>query len=699
MGASAMGPTPAIGRPDWRTVVTFVVLLMMAFGALAVAAPPAEATHFRAAQLNWTATGSNTAEFESTISVRRSFFGAPNVGDTISVIGVDFGDGSSAFPAYTVVSVDAVNDVLIAETTFSHTYAGPGPYSVVQSSCCRLSGPDHINNPDGSIDITTVVDMAATSANPVSAIAPIIDCPVSALCQFVVPGFDPDGQGLSYRLATSSEAGAGFSQPLGASIDPATGLYSWDTTGAAVNASGDTFYSTQVIIENLVGANVVTYTAVDFFIRLGTSSANQQPVFVSPTPADGTVVNTTVGSSVTFDVTAQDPDTADTVTLSTLGLPTGASFSGSPGNPATGTFSWTPTAAGTSIITLQAQDQLGLGATPRSVTIVVAPSANQPPVADAGGTYIGSEGSPISFDASASFDPDGDPVTYDWDFGDGTTAGDAGATPSHTYADNDLHTVCVTVDDGDDDSTNCTTADVANVPPTVESLSVTPDLVAVGQVVDADASFIDPGSADTHVASVDWGDGTASNGLVSESNGDGTVIADHIYSEPGVYTVSMTVTDDDGGEDTALYEFVVVYDPDAGFVTGGGWIDSPEGAYTPDPSLTGKASFGFVSKYKKGASVPTGNTEFQFRAGDLNFHSSEYDWLVVTGSDTAMFKGSGTINGGGDYSFMIWAGDGDPDTFRIKVWTEDGGAEDVIYDNGTDQTVSGGNIVVHTKQK
>jgi hypothetical protein len=38
----------------------------------------------------------------------------------------------------------------------------------------------------------------------------------------------------------------------------------------------------------------------------------------------------------------------------------------------------------------------------------------------------------------------------------------------------------------------------------------------------------------------------------------------------------------------------------------------------------GKGTFGFVSKYKKGATVPTGQTEFMFQAGDLNFHSSSY---------------------------------------------------------------------------
>jgi hypothetical protein len=95
---------------------------------------------------------------------------------------------------------------------------------------------------------------------------------------------------------------------------------------------------------------------------------------------------------------------------------------------------------------------------------------------------------------------------------------------------------------------------------------------------------------------------------------------------------------------------------------------------------------------------PTGNTEFVFRAADLNFHSDSYDWLVVTGSEYAKFKGSGTTNGEGDYKFMLWAGDGDPDTFRIKIWYEVGDTEYVVYDNEFNQPIGGGNIVVHTKK-
>jgi YVTN family beta-propeller protein len=168
----------------------------------------------------------------------------------------------------------------------------------------------------------------------------------------------------------------------------------------------------------------------------------------------------------------------------------------------------------------------------------------------------------------------------------------------------------------------------------------------------------------------------------------------------GVYEVVVEATDRAGNTATSEPRLLVIYDPEGGFVTGGGWIYSDPGAYVPDPALEGKVNFGFVSKYKKGATVPTGQTEFQFHVADLNFHSSSYDWLVVTGSDYARFKGSGTINGMGDYKFMIWAGDGEPDTFRIKIWEEDeGGNETVTYDNGSDQEIAGGSIVIHTSKK
>jgi hypothetical protein len=168
------------------------------------------------------------------------------------------------------------------------------------------------------------------------------------------------------------------------------------------------------------------------------------------------------------------------------------------------------------------------------------------------------------------------------------------------------------------------------------------------------------------------------------------------------------VTDDDGGAGQSIFQYAVVYDPTGGFVTGGGWIDSPAGAYGPDPTLSGRGNFGFVSKYERGANVPTGNTEFQFKAGNFNFHSTVYEWLVIAGAK-AQYKGSGKVNGAGDYGFMLTAidgqinGGGGVDKFRIKIWDKSSGV--VIYDNkrgasddidtADPQALGGGSIVIH----
>jgi len=134
----------------------------------------------------------------------------------------------------------------------------------------------------------------------------------------------------------------------------------------------------------------------------------------------------------------------------------------------------------------------------------------------------------------------------------------------------------------------------------------------------------------------------------------------------------------------------------AGFVTGGGWMYSPAGAYTLDRSLEGKATFGFVSQYLKDAKVPRGSTKFQFHAAGFTFKSTGYDWLVVGGSQ-AQYKGSGTVNGEGDYGFMLTAKDGAPDTLRLEVW--DKATDATIYDNGSLQPLERGSIMIHTGKK
>ncbi|MBI4039977.1 PKD domain-containing protein [Candidatus Daviesbacteria bacterium] len=230
---------------------------------------------------------------------------------------------------------------------------------------------------------------------------------------------------------------------------------------------------------------------------------------------------------------------------------------------------------------------------------------------------------------------------------------------------------------------------VSNKPPEVGSISIDVNPVQVNTPVNADANFTDPGVLDTHTAVWDWGNATSA-GNVTETSGSGSATGSHSYTTPGVYTLTLTVTDKDGGSGQSIFQYVVVYDPNGGFVTGAGTINSPAGAYTLNPSLSGKAIFGFVSKYQQGATTPTGNTQFRFQAAGLNFQSTSYDWLVVSGA-RGQFKGTGAISGNpGNFGFMLTAidgqvnGGGNQDKFRIKIWDRgqsSDGSSGVIYDN------------------
>jgi PKD domain-containing protein len=252
------------------------------------------------------------------------------------------------------------------------------------------------------------------------------------------------------------------------------------------------------------------------------------------------------------------------------------------------------------------------------------------------------------------------------------------------------------------------------VKPVVSAANPTPNPYAMNALVTVVANFTDAGKNDTHrtppggSCTVSWDDvSSPTNGTVTETPGTGSCSATHTYAAAGVYTVTTTVCDDDGlcGSDTTQ---VVVYDPSAGFITGGGWIQVDSGSLV-GTTASGRANFGFSSQYKKGATIPTGETEFNFQMGNFNFHSESYNWLVVSGYK-AQYKGTGSVNGVSGYDFTLTAYDGDApsgggvDKFRIRITKNNGGT--VIFDNrlgvaSTDmdtampEAISGGSIVIH----
>jgi len=199
------------------------------------------------------------------------------------------------------------------------------------------------------------------------------------------------------------------------------------------------------------------------------------------------------------------------------------------------------------------------------------------------------------------------------------------------------------------------------------------------------------GSASYHpdgtIVSYDWSFG-------DDTSGSGVSVS-HTYTAVGIYEVTLTVTDDSGvqASDTTM---VVVYDPDTGSATGGGWFWSAPGNLKQDPESEGKATFGFVVKYKH--ETAGGNLEFQYHVGDINLKSSDITWLMVSGAN-AQFQGEGTINGDGLYTFRVLAKDGDkaggqPDEFTIRIWQGIDTEADPIY-QAINAQLGGGNIIIH----
>jgi hypothetical protein len=279
--------------------------------------------------------------------------------------------------------------------------------------------------------------------------------------------------------------------------------------------------------------------------------------------------------------------------------------------------------------------------------------------------------------------------------------------PSGLSAGN--HPVCIRGSDAAgnaSDGSTCITLTVLadNTPPLVSNVIPTPNPVALNTASILTATIDDATTGGSAIASASYtltdsyghtlstGPMSGTFGSVS-ANVSATVPA---QTTAGVDTLCVSGTDSVGNTSGPTCVPFVVYDPSGGFVTGGGWIYSAAGAYRTDLTLAGKATFGFVSKYLKGATVPTGNTQFVFQAGSLSFTSTSYQWLVVNqGGTNAQFKGSGTINGAGAYDFMIWATQGSPNTLRVQI-TDDNNDGAVVYDNGVQQALGGGSIIVHT---
>ncbi|MFO0953950.1 MAG: PKD domain-containing protein [Isosphaeraceae bacterium] len=212
------------------------------------------------------------------------------------------------------------------------------------------------------------------------------------------------------------------------------------------------------------------------------------------------------------------------------------------------------------VVSLRVVDAVGYTSLALATILV----ENAPPHVEVGdGAYL-VEGGALAR-VGGFTDPGGDSVSVTVDYGDGsgtlplTLNPDGTFLLDHPYQEDGAFIVTVTLTDSEGASTSETIdVSVANAGPVVGAIALTSPAFA-GRALQFAASFTDPGRLDTHSAEWDWGDGSATSGVVSETSGAGTTIGTHAYTRSGVYLVRLTVTDDDGG--AGVSTFLVTISP------------------------------------------------------------------------------------------------------------------------------------------
>ena len=364
----------------------------------------------------------------------------------------------------------------------------------------------------------------------------------------------PDGQYVNSGTALVILTGAG-----GSSI-PITAVY--DNVAQTFDATYKTFFDNQT---GTWTASLGVNGFDDGFGNTGpTTSVSTSPQLQ---PATLTITITSksyfaIGEQIKFNATIQYPDLTnlqssqvgafllfsgsghnDTIPVvydSTLGLWVGTY---TPGNEPGGLWSLTvagadstfPTNSGKATKTIQLQDRI-----PVSIFSFTS------------GTILTSVS--VSFDGTASFDPDGTIVGYAWDFGDGSTG--SGATPTHSYSIAGTYAAKLNVTDNSGSTQVSTqTVTITDRPPAI-SLTQSSTTAAPGQAVIITISASDPDGT-IATTTVNWGDGTTDT-----ISGPPTTDS-HTYSLPSgspsaTYTITVTVHDNNGSTMSVTSEPITV---------------------------------------------------------------------------------------------------------------------------------------------
>jgi PKD repeat protein len=306
-------------------------------------------------------------------------------------------------------------------------------------------------SPELTASKTTVVLVGPRDRRPVVTAAPLsrtID--EGQALTHTATASDPDGDPITTFVASGTQNTA-LPPGLTYSVNPSNTLMTINWTPSFTQA-GVYSIDLEATSTGFLGPQISLAVVLKITVR----NANQPPALSAPLS-----LSVDEGTPLTFSVSATDGD-GDHVALSAPSRPLGAGFIDHGDN--TGTFDWTPGfgQAGSYTVTFAGND--GHGGVAAASTAISVLNVNRAPVSNPGGPYSGLTNVPVSFSGTGSSDPDGDPLTYAWNFGDGMNG--TGVTPSHTYTSAGTFTVALTVQDN-------------GTPPQSASASTTATIAAV----------------------------------------------------------------------------------------------------------------------------------------------------------------------------------------------------------------------------
>ncbi|MBD3316819.1 MAG: PKD domain-containing protein, partial [Chitinivibrionales bacterium] len=344
---------------------------------------------------------------------------------------------------------------------------------------------------------------------PVITSTPITSAQEDELYTYDVNATDPEGLALTYVLESA---------PEGMTIDADDGMITWTPRYEHI---GDN--------EVLVRVDDSRRTSASQYYRITVNSRPNLPPNASISGPDEAII----GEVVTFDASGTVDPEGD--------LPLTYSWSFGDGTTAEGgVVDHNYNGSGNYVVTVFVTD--ARGATGIAERAILISEPNRPPVADAGGPYTGIIGNPVTFSAEKSSDPDGDPLTYAWVFGD-DTPGAEGVEVEHTYAEVGVYNASLTVGDGrGGESTEefTVTITMPNNDPEA-NIEISSIFGNVGDEFFFDATGSTDPDDDELTFAWDFGDGATITGPN----------VSHVYQHPGLYTVTVTADDGKGGVDRA----------------------------------------------------------------------------------------------------------------------------------------------------